>query len=232
MHARVRAGEIGRLLTARARYGWAGPDWGRWFYEPGGGALLDLGVYNVTSLCGFFGPARRVTAMAGVAISERVVDGERIAVHADDNAHVLIDFGDARFAVVTTGFTMQRYRSPALELYGSHGVLQMLGDDWAPAGYELWRNDAGAWALHEESEPAWPWTDGLRHLVECIETGTAPMTRPEHAYHALEIMLAAQAAGADGQARAISSPFPAPALERLGTTTDGHQRVHDPRSAL
>jgi predicted dehydrogenase len=232
MHARVRSGEIGDLLTARARYGWAGPDWGRWFYEPGGGALFDLGVYNVTSLCGFFGPARRVTAMTGVAIPERVVDGERIAVRAEDNAHVLIDFGDARFAVVSTGFTMQRYRSPAIELYGSHGVLQMLGDDWAPEGYELWRNDAQAWTLHEESDPTWPWTDGLRHLVECLETGAPPLTRPEHAYHALEVMLAAKAAGADGRAREIASPFPAPALERPAGTADRQRRVHDPRSVL
>ena len=66
-------------------------------------------------------------------------------VQAEDNAHVLIDFGDARFASVTTGFTMQRYRSPAIELYGSDGVLQLLGDDWAPEGYELWRNERGAW---------------------------------------------------------------------------------------
>jgi len=240
MHARVRAGEIGGLLTARGRYGWAGPDWSRWFYEPGGGALFDLGVYNVTSLCGFFGPARRVTAMTGVAIPERIVGGEPVRVRAEDNAHVLIDFGDARFAVVTTGFTMQRYRSPCLELYGTHGVLQMLGDDWAPEGYELWRNtqrtssagtgDAAAWELHPEPDPAWPWTDGLRHLVDCVETGQEPVTRPEHAYHALEIMLAAQAAGADGRAREIASDFPAPELARLGDAA-GPARVHDPRSA-
>ncbi len=229
MHARVAAGEIGGLLTARARYGWSGPDWGRWFYEPGGGALFDLGVYNVTSLCGFFGPARRVTAMTGVAIPERIIDGEPVRVVAEDNAHVLIDFGDARFAVVTTGFTMQRYRSPCIELYGTHGVLQMLGDDWAPEGYELWRNDHGAWELYDEAEPTWPWTDGLRHLVECIETGQEPVIRPEHAYHALEIMLAAQAAGTDGVAREIASDFPAPDLERLGSGS--HARVHDPRSA-
>ncbi len=108
MHEQLRDGAIGGLLTARARYGWAGPDWSRWFYEPGGGALFDLGVYNVTSLCGFFGPARRVTAMTGVAIPERVINGEPMRVRAEDNAHVLIDFGDARFAVVTTGFTMQK----------------------------------------------------------------------------------------------------------------------------
>jgi predicted dehydrogenase len=231
MHARVLAGEVGGLLSARARYGWAGPDWGRWYYEPGGGALFDLGIYNVTSLCGFFGPARRVTAMTGIAIPERVVQGERIRVQADDNAHVLIDFGDARYAVVTTGFTMQKYRSPCIELYGTHGVLQMLGDDWAPEGYELWRNDKAAWELYPEADPAWPWTDGLRHLVECLENGVEPVTRPEHAYHALEIMLAAQAAGADGVAREIRSDFPAPELHRLPPLA-GNERVHDPRSVL
>jgi predicted dehydrogenase len=231
MHARVLAGEIGGLLTARARYGWAGPDWSRWFYEPGGGALFDLGVYNVTSLCGFFGPARRVTAMTGAAIPVRLVDGEEVRVRAEDNAHVLIDFGDARFAVVTTGFTMQRYRSPAIELYGTHGVLQMLGDDWAPEGHELWRNDVGAWQLYEEPDPTWPWTFGLQHLVECIERGEEPVTRPEHAYHALEIMLAAQAAGADGVAREIRSDFPAPELHRL-PPLGANERVHDPRSIL
>jgi predicted dehydrogenase len=229
MHAQVRDGAIGGLLTARARYGWAGPDWSRWFYEPGGGALFDLGVYNVTSLCGFFGPARRVTAMTGVAIPERLINGEPMRVEAEDNAHVLIDFGDSRFAVVTTGFTMQKYRSPCIELYGTHGVAQMLGDDWAPEGFELWRNDREVWELHPETDPSWPWTDGLRHLAECLETGAEPVTRPEHAYHALEIMLAAQAAGADGRAREIRSPFPAPELARLGPVA-APERVHDPRS--
>ena len=177
MHARVRAGEIGGLLTARGRYGWAGPDWSRWFYEPGGGALFDLGVYNVTSLCGFFGPgaARDRDDRRGDP-GARSSTASRCASQAEDNAHVLIDFGDARFAVVTTGFTMQKYRSPCLELYGTHGVLQMLGDDWAPEGYELWRNDSAALGAASRSPiPTWPWTDGLRHLVECIETGQEPV---------------------------------------------------------
>jgi hypothetical protein len=41
----------------------------------------------------------------------------------------LLDFGEAVFAVVSTGFTVQRYRGPGLELYGSKGTVQMLGDD-------------------------------------------------------------------------------------------------------
>ena len=65
--------------VGRARYGWAGPGWGKWYYEQGGGALFDLGVYNVTSLCGFFGAAKSVTAMTGVAIPKREVQGERVS---------------------------------------------------------------------------------------------------------------------------------------------------------
>ena len=171
IHAAVRQGEVGRLLSGRARYGWAGPDWNEWFYQPGGGSLFDLGVYNVTSLCALFGPARRVTAMVGVAIPERIVNGRVVQVEAEDNAQVLLDFGESRFASVTTGFTMQKYRSPAIELYGSEGTIQLFGDDWAPEGWELWRNEEASWRRHPESDPHWQWTEGLRHLVDCVESG-------------------------------------------------------------
>ena len=113
---RVHRGDIGKVYLARAIYGWSGPNWGEWFYQPGGGSLFDLGVYNVISLTGLLGPAKRVTAMVGTAIPERVVNGKKMAVQTDDNAHVLLDFGESVFAVVTTGFTMQKYRNPAIEL--------------------------------------------------------------------------------------------------------------------
>jgi len=231
IHAAVREGAIGRLLTARARYGHAGPSWAEWFYQRGGGSLFDLAIYNVTSLCALFGRARRVTAMVGVAIPEREINGNTIRVEADDNAHVLLDFGDSCFAVVTTGFTMQMYRSPAIELYGSEGTAQLLGDDWAPEGWELFRNSEGYWRVNLETDRQWQWTDGLRHLVDCVESGRSTITRPEHAYHALEIVLAAQAAGTDGVAREIASDFPDPVYDAAGLAPEKPHLVHDHRSS-
>ena len=229
---RVAAGEAGKVVLARARYGWAGPWWGRWYYEPGGGALFDLGIYNVTSLCGLIGPVRRVVALVGTAILERVVEGASIRVESDDNAHLLLDFGESRFATVTTGFTMQRYRSPAIELYGTEGVLQMLGDDWAPEGFEQWRNAAGVWEVHPETAPQWSWTAGLDHLVECVERGVTPVLRPEHALHALEVMLAAKRSATEGRAIEIETRFPAPDYSSFPDEGGGERRVHDPRSAV
>jgi predicted dehydrogenase len=207
MWRRIHSGEIGTPYTARARYGWSGPWWGQWFYKKGGGALFDLGVYNVTALTGWLGPAKRVTAMTGVVNPNRLVEGKKMKIEAEDNAHVLIDFGNSVFAVVTTGFSMPAYKSPALEVYGSSGVIQMLGDDWAPEGIEQFNPKRGSWESFDMGDRHWPWTDGLRHMVECIQTGARPIIRPEHARHALEIMLAAQAAGADGRAREIKTTF-------------------------
>lgn len=226
---RVHSNDIGKVCLARARYGWSGPDWAPWFYQPGSGCIFDLGVYSITSLTGILGPARRVMAMTGTAIPERVVKGERIAVQTEDNAQVLLDFGESLFAVVSTGFTIQKYRSPAMEFYGTKGTIQMLGDDWAPEGYEVWLNEIGAWQYFYESDPHWMWTDGLRHLVDCIQQNTPPLITPEHSYHALEIMLAAQASGRDGRAKEIESRFILPSVTGKAPEKVEAHRIHDPR---
>jgi predicted dehydrogenase len=232
IHRRVGEGAIGSVVLARARYGWAGPWWGRWFYEAGGGSLFDLGVYNLTSLCGFMGSVRRVTALVGTAIPRRVVEGELMDVKVDDNAHVLLDFGESRFASIACGFTMQKYRSPAIELYGTEGVLQLLGDDWAPEGFEQWLNSRGVWEVVPEAEPNWPWTFGLQHLVECAGAGRRPVNRPEHAYHALEVMLAAKRSAAEGRAIEIESSFPAIDYSSIDEAAVDDRRQHDPRSLV
>ncbi len=223
---RIRRGDIGKVGSARGRYGWSGPWWNEWFYRPGGGPLLDLAVYNLTSLTGWLGPARRVTAMAGIAIPRREVNGKTIAVETEDNVHVLLDFGDACFAVVTSGFVMQQYRCPALEVYGTEGTIQMLGDDWDPDGYEMWQNRVGAWQVFKETDVNWPWTDGLRHAVECVRTGARPLVTPEHALHVLEVMLQALASGRDGQARPVQSRFTPPAFAETEPAEAAHL-LHD-----
>ncbi len=223
---RVRAGDIGKPCSARARYGWAGPDWSEWFYKPGGGCLFDLGVYCLTSLTGLLGSAKRVMAMTGVAIPEREINGRSVRVEAEDNAQVLLDFGEGCFGVVTSGFTMQQYRNPALEIYGTSGTIQMLGDDWDPDGYELFQNSAGCWQVFKETSPDWSWTDGLNHLVACIRNKTKPLVTPEHALHVLEIMLKAQQSGREGRALAVESTFVPPVCVEPGTQEATH-RMHD-----
>ena len=223
---RLQRGDIGPVFSARGLYGWSGPEWGKWFYLPGGGPLFDLGVYNIVSLTGLLGPVRRVMAMTGVAIPERQVDGELLRVETEDNAQVLLDFGGACYAVVTTGFIFQQYRRPALELYGARGTIQMLGDDWSPKGYEMWQNETASWQVFNETASHWPWTDGLRHMVESIQQGRPPIITPEHGFHVLEVMLKAQESGRTGRAVDIESRFtPAEFVSQVEQRAE--HRIHD-----
>jgi predicted dehydrogenase len=127
---------------------------------------------------------------------------------------------------------MQKYRSPAIELYGTEGVLQMLGDDWAPEGFEQWQNERGVWEVVPEAEPSWPWTFGLQHLVECADAGRTTVTRPEHAFHALEVMLAAKRSAAEGRVIEIESTFPAIDYSSIEAVEVDDRRSHDPRSLV
>lgn len=222
MWRHIHNGDIGEPRLARAFYGWAGPSWGKWFYEPGGGSMFDLGVYNVVSLTGLLGPAKRVTGLIGTAIKERVVDGEMMQVQTDDNVQLCVEFANNCYAVITTGFTIQKYRTPGIEIYGSSGTIQMLGEDWDPNGYELWQNDVGAWKVYPESDPNWPWTDGINHLVHCIRSGERPLVRPEHAYHVIEIIEKGRTAGKTGMAQTIESSFTPPSFY----TADEEEAAH------
>jgi predicted dehydrogenase len=208
LHDRVRNNDIGPVLAARARYGWRGPDWADWYYKDGGGAIFDLGIYNLVSLCGLIGPVRNVSAMVGTAVRSRPVQGRPVDLEVEDTAQIILDFGGSCFAVMTTGNVMQSLRSPAIELYGETGVLQLLGEDYAPAGFERWHLSADAWEVHRETDPLWPWTDGMRHMVDCIELGATPVMTPSHAYHVLEVALAAKRASAEGRTLPIESTFP------------------------
>jgi predicted dehydrogenase len=220
-------GDIGRILTARARYGWSDGWWGHWFFRGAEGVIKDLAVYNITSLTGLMGSVRRVMAMTGVALPDREVGGQHIRADAIDNVQLLMDFGESVFAVVTSGFTIEKYRSPALEIYGSDGTIQMLGDDWAPQGYELWQNRVGAWQVYPETDPQWRWTEGLGHAIQCIRRGEHPTISPQHAYHVLEIMVRAEDSGREGQAIHIESQFMPPEFGRPQMEGTSHY-VHDP----
>lgn len=229
--ARLRSGDIGQVATGRARYGWAGPDWRPWFYRRGGGVIFDLGVYSLTTLTGWLGPVRRVQAMVGVSVPEREVEGTRVRVEAEDNAQILLDFGGACFMSVTTSFSIQQYEGPGVELYGTKGTIHLLGDDWDPDGYEIWRNPAGCWERFKETAPDWHWTDGLRHLVACIRGEEQPRLRLDHVLHVLDVIRLAKESSATGRRKDVRSRF-----EPLdfGGTTDGAggavveaHRVHD-----
>jgi predicted dehydrogenase len=153
--------------------------------------------------------------------------GDRVVrVEAEDNLQLVLEFANGALASITTGFSIQQYRGPGLEVFGTDGTINLLGDDWDPNGYELWQNSAGCWQCFSETQPDWPWTDGLRHLVDCIRAGKQPIITLDHAFHVLDIMVQALASAREGRVIPVESTFTTPNFSGDGPGTDAH-RVHD-----
>lgn len=207
----LRAGEIGRPCAAHGRYGHTGPDWGAWFFQEGGGALFDLGVYHLTTLTGLLGPAKSVVALCGIAVGTRPAEGREVAVTAEDNVMLLIDFGDACFGCVQTGFVYGGYKEEwTVEVCGTEGSVTLLGHDWAPLGVDVCSARGAKWERRAQDPEGYGWWRGATTVAQALINGTEPLLSAEHALHVLEVMLAAKESARTGRRVPIRTTFPWP----------------------
>jgi predicted dehydrogenase len=209
----IASGEIGAVHAAHGCYGHGGPDWGPWFYRRGGGSLFDLGVYNITLFTGLLGPVRSVVAMTGTVVPERTVEGERVRVESDDNTMVLLDHGGAVFSCVQTGFVygsrghLYSDAEPSIEFTGTRGYARLLGYDWAPRGVAVLSQSTSGWEVRCEDQHGYSWECGARYLVEALAAGGDVPFTGQHAFHVLEVMLAAHRSSAEGRRVDVTSVF-------------------------
>jgi predicted dehydrogenase len=199
----IEQGEIGKVAFAIARHSHESaayfPYWATdptWFFKPGGGPLLDLGVYGLHTLTGILGPAKRVTCLAGISDPVRYVrggpyQGKRIEVETEDNILLMLDFGNATFAFVDGTFCVRAQTGPRLEIYGSKGTLSVPGMREGPP-LKLYREelDSGirGWTTVEQPQANDWFTGAIGHMIECILEDKQPVVSAEHARHVIEIM--------------------------------------------
>lgn len=216
MAGKLAEGALGRVAAAHADYGHEGPDWAAFFYQKGGGSLPDLAVYNLTTLTGLLGPARRVTAMASIITPYReIADVGRITVTEEDNAMVLLDHGDGVISHIQSGFT---YFNPhghdgsgeqrhTIRIVGSHGFLGLVGYDWAPQGVDIATRDEPALTRHVTDSQGYVWQQGAALAAESLVTGRELLVTPEQSLHVLEIITAARESAASGTRIELTSTF-------------------------
>lgn len=208
----VADGAIGHAHSARGLYGNAGSHWASWYHTGGVGPFAELGVYNVKSLTALLGAVVEVQAAEASAVRERMIDGRLVADLDPDVVHALLRHSEGALSVVTASQAVQRYRRPALEVYGTEGTANLLGDDWDPQGLEVWRNEAGRWEVYEPIEPTWLWADGLRELVLAVREERRPLADIEHDLHVLDVISAVKTAALERAAVRVESDFEPPAL--------------------
>ncbi len=221
----VSAGEIGHVHTARGLYGNAGATWASWYHDSGVGPLAEMGIYNLKSLTALLGPVAEVVAAEATAVEYREAGGREIASPDPDVSHVILRHRGGALSTVVSGQAIQRYRRPGLELYGTEGTANLLGDDWDPRGFELWRNATGRWERTDAIDGTWLWADGLRECVLALREDRAPLQELTQDLHLLDVIEAARVSARLREVVPVDSSFVALDLSLVADVAVEH--VHD-----
>lgn len=221
-------GTIGNVYYAKCNISHGGPEYFQyrdadpsWFFDPGAGALVDMGVHGLQIITTLFGAAKKIACMAKVTTPDRTVrsgafNGKKIKTDKIPDQYVItLDFGEGRMALIDTGFSQKATKAPQLEIYGDKSTIAVTKPYMTNPIPEVYMDcpEKGirGWVtpMEWENPPKKLISQCccLGDLVDAIENDKKPVLSPEQARHILEIMCKISEAIETGATVALETSF-------------------------
>ena len=226
--AAVESGAIGRPVAATATMACGGheawhpqPDF---YYAPGGGPLLDMGPYYLTTLVHLLGP---VTAVQGVATQPRTHRtigqgpraGELVPVGVATHVTALVEHASGAVTTLVMSFDAPASMARPIEVHGEEGSL-LVPDPNRFEGDVLVHARGGEW---QTLPPSAGYTNAGRGagLVDAARSADRRTTRAsaDVALHVLDTMETVLRAADAGTRLAVTSTCDVPPLVPLADLT-------------
>jgi predicted dehydrogenase len=196
------------------------------YYENGGGPMLDMGPYYITALVDFLGPVARVAGVATMMRKERVIGseprrGQKIPVETPTHIAGTMEFVSGAAIAIAMSFDVPKHKHKPLEVYGSTGSLLVpdpnffdgqiefatASDDWSPIATEHTYADGNYRMI------------GAADMAHAIRSNRPHRASGALAFHVLEVMEAFERSSKSGGFVTIESRLERPAPLPLGLTT-------------
>jgi len=192
------------------------------YYESGGGPMLDMGPYYVTALLNLLGPVKSLTGISKRMFKTRTITskekyGKIIPVKVDTHVNGLMEFANGAVGSIIMSFDMWKSEHPCIEIYGSEGTIQVPD----PNGF------GGVVKAQRRNDPfteiplSHVYSNNCRGLAVAdmamaLRTGRKHRANSELAYHALEIMLGFGLSYESGKSYCLQSACQRPEPMPLG----------------
>ncbi len=188
------------------------------YYEVGGGPMLDMGPYYVSALVNLLGSVDRVTASTRASFPTRTITSQPKAgkvINVETPTHMVgvLDFESGAIVQLTTSFDVYANPMPNIVIYGTEGTLIVPdpnGFGGVPqikrAGESEWKNVELTHGFSDNARGV-----GVLDMAYAIRNNTSFRPDVSFAAQVLEVMTAYERSSQLGQHIKIETPIVKPA---------------------
>jgi len=197
----IDTGVIGKPLGGAARMMCRGheswhPD-PAFYYQFGGGPMMDMGPYYVTALVNLLGGVKSVAGSVNKMFDTRLITsapffGAIVDVEVPTHLNGILQFASGAEATITTTFDTVYHKQDMLEIYGTEGTLYCPDPNYFGGPVKaLLKNDGEIREMPLQFDYAQNSRGlGLADMAVAIEKGRIPRASYKQTLHVLEIMTA------------------------------------------
>ncbi len=192
-----------------------------YYYQEGGGPLLDLGPYYLAAMVFLLGPIARVAGLGRRTFRERMIEngprhGEMMAVEVDTHCLSMFEFESGVTGQMMVSFDVWETETPRFEIYGEEGTICIPDPDpcdganvfHGPVWYRT--REESRWTMRPRPRAPAHWrvarnTHGFNHdargvgfleMACAVRAGRTPRASAAFAFHVTEVMEAMLASSA------------------------------------
>lgn len=184
------------------------------YYQHGGGPMMDMGPYYLTALVNLLGGVKTVAGMTKASYPTRTItsaplNGTVVPVEVPTYVTGIMQFESGAIGTIFTTFDVHYDSQARLEIYGSKGTLIVPDPNCFGGPIKLLRPEQGE---YREIPLMFPYADnsralGLADAAKAISTGRAPRCSCKQTYHVLEIMQSFRKSSESGRFVTLESSF-------------------------
>jgi len=207
------------FFTCRGHESWH-PD-PEFYYQAGGGPMLDMGPYYVTALVALMGPVRRVTGSTADSFPQRTITSEpkygtKIEVEVATHAVGVLDFAAGGIGTIMMSFDVWAADLPRIEVYGTLGTLSVPDPNMFGGPVRVWLKEKWSEVPLTHGYPENSRGLGVADMACALRSGRPHRANGEMAYHVLDVMEAVEDACREGAHIEIESTCQRPSPLPLG----------------
>nr|WP_272213021.1 Gfo/Idh/MocA family oxidoreductase [Marinicella sp. W31]MDC2878959.1 Gfo/Idh/MocA family oxidoreductase [Marinicella sp. W31] len=188
------------------------------YYDIGGGPMLDMGPYYITDLVNLFGPVSKVAGFATMLRKEREITseprrGDKISVKVPTHIAGVLSFENGAVVQVTMSFDVAGHKHLPIEIYGTEGTLLVPDPNFFKGPISLLKKGGE----FEDYPVDMPYADdnyrsiGLADMAYAIRSNRPHRANGDLALHVLEVMEAFDIAAETGKTVEITTVTERPA---------------------